>query len=303
MYIPAALKKGDTVGFISTARIIELQEIKYAIELFENNGFKVKIGKTIGAKHHQFAGDDNLRKADIQEMMDNSEIKAIICCRGGYGTVRIIDDINYTTFLNKPKWIVGYSDISVLHVHLNNLMGISSIHATMPINYATNTSEALNSLFDVLTGKTIHYEFNNHPLNNKGKAEAQIIGGNLSILYSLLGTKTHLNTCNKLLFIEDLDEYLYHIDRMMSALKRSGKLNHLAGLIIGGMTDMHDNNILFGKTAEEIIKEYTLDYNYPVCFNFPSGHIPDNRAIALGLKAKLSVTDTEVMFTQNLQKA
>ncbi|MCO5247375.1 MAG: LD-carboxypeptidase [Chitinophagales bacterium] len=299
MYIPPFLKIGDTVGLISTARKIHVEEVEFAIQLFEKKGFKVKLGKTIGAECNQFAGDDRLRKSDLQNMLDDTHVKAVICCRGGYGTVKIIDDINYTNFLNHPKWIVGYSDVSVLHVHINNLMGISTLHATMPINYEGNSTVALDSLFDLLSGKTIHYHFDSHPLNRSGKANAQVIGGNLSILYSLLGTKTYLNTSNKILFIEDLDEYLYHIDRMMSALKRSGKLNNLSGLIIGGMTDMHDNNISFGKSAEEIIREYTEEFTYPICFNFPAGHISDNRAIAFGVEAELNIEKNEVFFSQH----
>ncbi len=298
MYIPASLKNGDTIGLICTARKIDRSLIEPAIQLFEQQGFRVKIGESVGAEHHQYAGPDELRRRDLQKMLDDPEVKAVISCRGGYGTVRIIDDIHYGNFLEKPKWIIGYSDITAIHSHLNHVMGIGTLHATMPVNFTTNTNEAVQSLLDVLAGKRLNYEVSPHPLNRTGIASGELAGGNLSILYSLLGTKTLLHTAGKILFLEDLDEYLYHIDRMMMALKRGGKLQNLAGLIIGGMTDMKDNAVPYGKTAEEIILEHVQEYNYPVCFGFPAGHIDDNRAIKLGAVAQLDVTESTVRFTQ-----
>lgn len=298
MYIPASLKSGDTIALVCTARKIDRSLIEPAVHLFEQQGFKVKIGESVGAEYHQYAGTDELRRKDLQRMLDDPEVKAIISCRGGYGTVRIIDDIHYGNFLEKPKWIIGYSDITAIHSHLNHVMGIGTLHATMPVNFSTNTAEAIQSLLDVLSGKKITYESPEHTLNRLGTASGEVVGGNLSILYSLLGTKTLLHTSGRILFLEDLDEYLYHIDRMMMALKRGGKLQNLAGMIVGGMTDMKDNVIPYGKTAEEIILEHVQEYNYPVCFGFPAGHIDDNRAIKLGAVAQLDVTENGVRFSQ-----
>ncbi|MCO5234165.1 MAG: LD-carboxypeptidase [Chitinophagales bacterium] len=298
MYIPASLNRGDTIGLVCMARKIDIDAIQSSIQFFEQSGFKVKIGKSVGATYHQFGGDDDLRRIDLQMMLDDTEVKAIFSCRGGYGTVRIIDDIYYGNFISQPKWIVGYSDITVLHAHLNHVMGISTLHATMPVNFETNSAEALQSLLDALMGKSLSYHFGTHPLNKNGQATGKVIGGNLSIIYSLLGTKTLFNSSNKILFLEDLDEYLYHIDRMMVALKRAGKLNNISALIVGGMTDMKDNPIPYGKSAEEIIYEHTQAFDYPICFGFPAGHITDNRAIKLGVNAQIDISENGVKFSQ-----
>ncbi len=298
MYVPGRLKRGDTIGLVCTARKIERTLIDPAIQLFRREGFNVKIGESVGAEYFQYAGDDLLRSQDLQKMMDDSEVKAIVICRGGYGTVRIIDKIHYNIFLENPKWIIGYSDVTALHSHLNHVMGIGTLHATMPVNFSHNSDTSLHSLFDALRGKSLNYQIKSHPLNRKGQTNGLVIGGNLSVLYSLLGTSTMLHTSGRILFLEDLDEYLYHIDRMMMALKRSGKLQYLSGLIIGGMTDMNDNVIPYGKTAEEIILEHVEEYDYPVCFGFPAGHIDDNRAIKFGAPTHLEVKEDSVIFTQ-----
>lgn len=298
MFVPASLKIGDTIGLVCTARKIDIELVEPAIALFESKGFKVKVGESVGAAYHQYAGDDELRRRDLQKMMDDPQVKAIISCRGGYGTVRIIDDIHYGNFLDKPKWIIGYSDVTALHSHLNHVMGIGTLHATMPVNFTTNTNEAIKSLIDVLTGVPLRYEVEAHTMNKMGIASGEVVGGNLSILYSLLGTRTLLNTSSRILFLEDLDEYLYHVDRMMMGLKRAGKLQNISGLIVGGMTDMKDNPIPYGKNAEEIILEHVSDLNIPVCFGFPAGHINDNRAIKLGSTARLEVTPNGVVFQQ-----
>ena len=221
-------------------------------------------------------------------MLDNPDIKAILCVRGGYGTVRIIDDIDFSHFQKNPKWLAGFSDITVLHSHIHKL-NVASLHSTMPISFSSNTTESIMSLKDALFGKHLSIKIDLHPFNRFGEAKGQIVGGNLSILYSLMGSPSDLNTDGKILFIEDLDEYLYHIDRMMMNLKRSGKLSNLKGLIVGGMTKMNDNTIPFGKDAESIIKDVVSEYNYPVCFGFPAGHIKDNRALKLGVIAELKV--------------
>jgi muramoyltetrapeptide carboxypeptidase len=296
MFTPSYLNAGDTVALTCPARKISFEEIKQAIQILESWGLNVVLGKTIGLAHHQFAGNDAERAKDLQYWLNDSSIKAIISCRGGYGTVRILDSLHYDRFLISPKWVVGYSDITSLHSHLNTVMGIASLHATMPINFSTNDSFALQSLKDALFGQKLEYTFNAHELNIEGVMQGDIVGGNLSIIYSLLGTKTGISTFDKILFLEDLDEYLYHIDRMMMALKRAGKLNGLRGIIVGAMTDMKDNAIPFGKNAEEIISEHICNLGIPVCFGFPAGHIADNRAIKLGVEAKILVGKTCVFY-------
>jgi muramoyltetrapeptide carboxypeptidase len=224
-------------------------------------------------------------------------VKAILIARGGYGTMRIIDEINFNALRENPKWIIGYSDVTVLHSALN-IQNIASLHATMPINFSKN-EEATNSLFKVIAGEKTNYLYNydtseNKNLFKKGNVKAPIIGGNLSLLYAMQGSKTDIDTKGKILFLEDLDEYLYHIDRMILSLKRAGKFDDLAGLIIGGMSDMKDNLVPFGHRAEEIISFHLKDKNYPICFDFPCGHIVRNLSLPLGFDAILSITDEQV---------
>lgn len=298
MIRPKYLKEGDIIGITCPARKVDRAEIEFAIQTFESWGLKVVLGKTIGKSFHQFGGTDQERLEDFQDMLNNPNIRAIIAARGGYGTVRIIDHLNFNLFMTNPKWIIGFSDITCLHTVLNSNIGVETIHGTMPVTFEKNTSEALQSLKDILFGENLTYHFSSNFLNRLGTMDGEIVGGNLSILYSLLGTRTIVNTSNSILFIEDLDEYLYHIDRMMMALKRANKLANLRGLIVGGITDMHDNTIPYGKTAEEIILEHVAEYNYPVCFNFPAGHVNNNKAIILGKRAKLIVSENECIFKQ-----
>ena len=301
--VPPALKTGDKIGIISTARKINLEELMPALSILKSWGLNPVLGKHLFEEHHQFSGTDTQRASDLQHMIDDPDIKTILCARGGYGTVKIIDKVDFSKLTKNPKWIAGYSDVTVLHSHLNKL-GIASLHCSMPINFSTNTEAALKSLQTALFGKEITCQIPGHPLNKTGFSKGEIVGGNLSILYSLLGSESDIITVGKILFLEDLDEYLYHIDRMIMNLKRNGKLSNLAGLIIGGMSDMNDNTIQFGKTAEEIISEAVFEYDYPVCFNFPAGHLIDNQALVLGREINLTVeTSTTLSYgkTQSIR--
>ncbi len=288
MKLPDYLQAGDTVAIVATARAISKTEVNSAVKILKSWGLTVKLGEHLLATQHQFAGTDEQRSADFQAALDDPSIKAIICARGGYGTVRIIDRLRFTKFAKHPKWIVGYSDISVLHAHLIQNLGTGSIHATMPINFLKHEGATL-SLKKVLFGQQAHYSWKTDKLSREGKCKGILVGGNLSILYSLLGSTSDMDTKGKILFLEDVDEYLYHIDRMMMALKRAGKLKHLKGLIIGGMTDMKDNKIPFGKTAEAIVAEAVKEYQYPLCFHFTAGHIAENMAITFGRTVELTV--------------
>lgn len=297
MIFPEKLKIGDKIGVISTARKITLDELAPAIKTIESWELKVELGSNLFEADNQFSGTIEQRSTDLQTMIDDDSIKAILCARGGYGTVQIIDNIDFSKLKNKPKWIVGYSDVTVLHSHLNKL-GIASLHATMPINFKTNAKESLASLKNGLFGNENNILCGPHPFNKFGKVEAEVVGGNLSILYSLLGSNSDVDTDGKILFIEDLDEYMYHVDRMMINLKRNGKLKNLKALIIGGMSDMNDNTIPFGKTAEEIILEYIKEFDFPVCFNFPAGHLDDNRTLVFGKECTLEINENGVILKQ-----
>ncbi len=298
MITPEFLQKGDTVAIVSTARKVSKTELKPGLDLLERWGLKVILGKTIEAEQNQFAGDDALRTGDFQTMLDNPSVKAIWCARGGYGTVRMVDGLNFSAFKKNPKWIIGYSDITVLHSHIHNL-GVETLHAQMPLDIENKTDETASSIRKVLFGEPYKVSFPSEEkeLIRTGKTTGQLVGGNLSMLYSILGSDSSVNTDGKILFIEDLDEYLYHIDRMMQNLKRSGFLKNLSGLVVGGMNDMNDNTISFGKTAEKIIAEAVSEYEYPVCFNAPAGHIKDNRALIMGRNVTLEVTEKEAKLT------
>jgi muramoyltetrapeptide carboxypeptidase len=296
MIHPSYLQKGDTVAIVSTARKISSDKIIQAIKLLEKWGLNVIIGETIGSEEDQFAASDEKRIADFQQMLDNPKVKAIWCARGGYGTVRLIDKLDFSAFKKEPKWIVGYSDITVLHSHIHNF-GIETLHATMPINLENNSQQALESLKKSLFGKNLYYEVPANEKNKSGNTSGELVGGNLSVLYSLLGSNSSIKTDGKILFMEDLDEYLYHIDRMCMNLKRNGYFDNLKGLVVGGMTDMHDNDIPFGKTAEEIILDCVSEYDFPVVFNFQAGHLDDNRALILGRKVTLEVGESKSKIT------
>jgi muramoyltetrapeptide carboxypeptidase len=290
MITPPYLQKGDTVAILATARKHIVKSMQPTIDLLESWGLHVVVGESIGLEENQLAGSDEQRAADLQKQLNNPTIKAIWCARGGYGTVRVVDLIDFTAFKKSPKWLVGFSDVTVLHNHLNT-MGYKSIHGIMPISLAKASKEAIESLRLSLFGEPLQYSIDPHPMNRLGKASGELVGGNLSILYSLLGSPSAIDCADKILYIEDLDEYLYHIDRMMMNLKRNGCLESLKGIIVGSMTDMKDNDIPWGKNALEIVQDVTKQYNIPMIFNFPAGHIHDNRALILGNNVTIDVTE------------
>lgn len=298
MIRPNYLKKEATIAIVSTARKVSKEELAPAIALVKSWGLKVFLGASIEAEDNQFAGNDDLRTSDFQTMLDDPNIDAIWCARGGYGTVRIIDRLDFTKFKNHPKWIIGYSDVTVLHSHIHQF-GIETLHAQMPVFIETKSAATVNSIKKTLFGKECSIEILSDKNNVQGIASGQLIGGNLSMLYSLCGSPSAINTQGKILFIEDLDEYLYHIDRMLQNLKRNGYFEGLEGLIVGGMTQMHDNDVPFGKNAEEIILDVCSEYNFPIVFNFPAGHLKDNRALFLGRKADLMVDSVNVKLKFN----
>lgn len=291
MIIPNSLQKGDKVAIVCTARSYTTEAAQEAIQLFSSWGLEIVLGRTIDINVNQLGGTDMQRLQDFQEMLDRPDIKAIWIARGGYGTVRLIDHIDFSKFIQNPKWIIGFSDITVLHSHLHTLR-IGSLHAIMPFSIPKASDEAKETLRKALFGEKYSIEYPSDFSNRKGKVTGTLVGGNLSIIYSLLGSPSSVDTKGKILYLEDLDEYLYHIDRMFFNLKRNRYFDQLKGLIIGGMTDMHDNQIPFGYDVKEIVLDITKDYDFPVCFNFPAGHIPDNRALILGREIVLDVNET-----------
>ncbi len=291
MKTPPYLKANDTVGIVSTARMYSREDLQYGIDTLNSWGLRVVVGETIGAELNQYAGSDELRLRDMQFMLDSTDIDAVIFARGGYGTVRILDKLSFENFIENPKWLCGFSDVCVIHNHVNQNFGIETMHCTMPISFKSTFEESLESMKAALFGAKVSCTVPGHPYNSSGHASGELVGGNLSILYSLLGSSSQLNTEGKILFIEDLDEYLYHVDRMMMALKRAGMIHKLAGLLVGGLTSMNDNTIPFGKNAQEIVAEHVQSYHFPVAYGFPAGHIKDNRALILGRKADLSVSE------------
>lgn len=297
MLIPF-LKQGSKVAIVAPARCVTPDEMAYGIQWLKDQWFVPVFDERLFAVHHIFAGDDAFRAAVFQEYLDNEEIEAIWLARGGYGNIRIIDQLDFTQFLRHPKWIAGFSDSTVIHGKLQRL-GIPSLHASMPFYFANKTEEAKQSLFDALIGNSLRYKIPTNPLNRLGEMEGEIVGGNLSVLYGMMCTDTFPETDGKILFIEEVDEYIYHIDRMMRGLKRAGKLANLKGLIVGGLTQIHDNAHPFGQSAEEVIAEVVSEYDYPLCFNFPAGHFDDNRALFLGTETQLLVNQNVVVFSQN----
>jgi len=297
MIYPPFLQQGDAIGIIAPARKICRKEIEFAIRWWEAKGFRIVQGKHLFAEDHQYAGTDEQRIEDLQNMLNNSEIKAVFCARGGYGTLRIVDKLDFLSFNLNPKWICGFSDITVLHAHINKVCGVATMHSTMPVSMNGNNPENLETLYQLLTGNNTFYKFEFHPLNRIGKSTGELIGGNLSLLYSLSGSVSEIDTANKILFIEEVDEYLYHIDRMMLQLKRAGKLANITGLLVGSFTKMRDHEVAFGSMYEQIIREHCEEYNFPIAFGFPAGHDEQNIAMKLGAPHCLTVENTKTTLT------
>lgn len=299
---PPYLEKGDTIGIVCPAgfmpaeRVAECQRV-----LTEEWGYQVRMGKTVGGgSANYFSGTDEERLNDLQQMLDDPGVKAILCARGGYGTGRIIEGLDFKKFKKNPKWIIGFSDITVLHAHLYANYYIASIHGPMAnaFNDGGYINDYVQSLRSVLQGDKIRYQCDPHEKNRRGESIGELVGGNLALLAHLVGTESDIKTRGRILFLEDVGEYLYNIDRMMYQLKRSGKLDRLAGLIIGGFTDNKDTDRPFGKTAYEIIWEQVKEYDYPVCFGFPVSHEKENLALKVGVGYKLRVTKSRVYLEE-----
>ncbi|AYL98411.1 S66 peptidase family protein [Mucilaginibacter celer] len=289
---PPYLKKGDKVAITCPAKKLPAP-MTDAIDLLQSWGLEVVLGETVEASYHQFAGDDDLRARDMQRFIDDDSIKAIIAARGGYGAIRIIDKVDFSRLATNPKWLIGFSDITILHTHLLANYGLQSIHGQMPINIPDASKHSLDTLRQALFGESLSYEFTSYGINRSGEGQGILIGGNLSLLVAASGSISDPDYSGKILFIEDVGEYLYSVDRMLRMLKRAGKLAGLAGLIVGGFSGMKDNDIPFGQTVPEIVMDVVSGYNYPVCFDFPAGHIPDNNSLVLGRPVHLMVNEQQ----------
>jgi muramoyltetrapeptide carboxypeptidase len=288
MIQPAPLKKGDLIYITAPAKSIDEASVSFAKNFFEAQGFRVEISKHCFGTFNYFSGTDEERAADLQVGIDHPEAKAIVCARGGYGCVRIVDQLQWANMLREPKWLIGFSDITVFHHRLFKL-GVQSIHGTMPLNFEKNSPEALQTLVEAMTGTQKPLIWNKNPNNRTGKANGKLIGGNLSILYSLIATSDAYFFEGNILFLEDLAEHYYHLDRMFFSLRKSGILDRISGLIIGGMTDMEDTTIPFGMSTEEIVLQHFQFRKIPIAFDIPSGHIDDNRALIVGAEVELVV--------------
>ena len=285
------LNPGDLIEILAPAKSIEKMHVDDAIKILKAMGFSVRVSKYCLGSYNYFSGTISERLSDFQNAIDDDEVKAILCARGGYGCVQIVDKIQWANMLRNPKWIIGFSDVSVFHQKLWG-MGLKSIHGTMPLNFSDNSVESLSTLKNALTTNSYSIKSKQTKHDKAGSAKAILIGGNLSILYSLLGTDDHVDYNNSILFIEDLSEPIYHLDRMLYALSKAGVLSRIKGLVVGGMTDMTDTAVPFGMVYEEVILSHFEYRNIPLCFNFPAGHINDNRAIIIGSEAELNVSST-----------
>ncbi len=294
MQIPPKLKANDEVIIIAPARKVDKKLLTFSLQLLKKWGLVPLLSKNLMEDNGIFAGSKILRHQDFQWALDHPSAKAIWCFRGGYGTTQIIEEINPARFLKNPKWIIGFSDITNFHCFSNIILNTASLHATMPINTQSNTYYTLNSLKNFLINQKISYKIKSNKENKLGEVEATLIGGNLSVLCATLGTNYQPDFENKILFIEDIDEYLYKIDRMIWQLKYAGIFHQIAGLIIGHFTNIKDNSISFGKSLEEIILEKVNEFNFPVIFDFPAGHENENLSIPFGMKLKLEAKNEYV---------
>lgn len=297
MIRPPKLVPGDTIALVSPAKAIEASHIDFAKSYFEQQGLVVLVSQHAAGEYRYFSGTDQQRADDMQWAVDHPDVKAIICNRGGYGAIRLFDTVNWANLLREPKWILGFSDITNFNC-LGLRLGIETAHTTMPLNFRENTPEALESMMHVLQGKENNYTWAAQPANKPGTASGTVVGGNLSILYSLLGTPYCPNFENAILFIEDIGEQVYHLDRMLHAFRMAGVFDRISGLIVGGMTDMKDTANATGWTVEALVSEHTRFRNIPIAFQAPVGHIPDNRAFICGRSATFTVTENQVYFQQ-----
>jgi muramoyltetrapeptide carboxypeptidase len=293
MTLPPYLKPGDTIGIVCPAGRLDAERAVACIDTLHDWGYKVRPGKTLGHAFHYFSGTDEERLLDLQHMLDDPGIRAILCGRGGYGTSRIIDRLDFSRFRSHPKWIIGYSDVTVLHSHLYAVLKTASLHAPMAGAF-NEGGPAIESIRSALQGSSTVITAPPYPANRAGVAEAPLVGGNLSLLTHLIGTPSDVDTEGCILFLEDIGEYLYHIDRMLVQLHRNGKLSGLAGLAVGSFTELKDTVVPFGQTVTDIIMDKVSAYNYPVCFDFPVGHQEQNYALRVGMPYRLEVTPENV---------
>lgn len=282
------LKPDDLIEILAPAKAIEAEHVHFAKTFLESKGFKVRVSEHCLDQYNYFSGSISNRLHDFQKAIDDEDVKAILCARGGYGCVQLVDKIQWASMIRFPKWIIGFSDVTVFHQRLG-VLGLKSIHGTMPLNFKKNSPESLNTLMSAMSGEQYSIEAKSSSKNKKGIAEGKLLGGNLSIIFSLLGTNDQVDYSGSILFIEDLAEQIYHLDRMLFALKKAGILDKINGLIVGGMTDLQDTAIPFGKSYEDVILSHFEYSNIPICFNFPAGHIDDNRALVFGSDVKLNV--------------
>ena len=301
---PPYLQSGDTIGVICPSGFMPYEKAQTCLQTLQQWGFALKPGKTLGTQFHYFSGTDEERLNDLQTMLDDENIKAILCARGGYGVSRIIDKIKWDKFLLKPKWIVGFSDITILHSHLFQNYNIASLHSPMAVafNDGGSKNEYIQSLRKALLGVDYSYQCEAHPLNKQGKASGELVGGNLCLLAHLIGSKSSAKTKGKILFIEDVGEYIYNIDRQMIQLKRAGQLDELAGLIVGSFTDMKDTTVPFGQTIYELIRDKIKEYDYTVCFDFPVGHSTKNYALKHGMIHSLKVSEKGAVLASEVNQ-
>jgi len=301
---PPYLKAGDSVAIVAPSGILRnrKQEVATAKQLLESWGLKVVVGKHVFSQANHFAGTDNERCEDFQNALDNPNIKAIWAARGGYGAARILDKLDYSMFLKQPKWVVGYSDITALHNQINTL-GVESLHALMAVSLGDNTNEIKESIATfkaALFGKSLKYDLEGSKYNKIGETEGQLVGGNLTILHTMLGSNTSLDMTGKILFIEEIGEYAYHIDRMLQSLKRAGYFENCKGIIVGDMSKVRKNTTPWGTSIQQLILDVVSNYNFPVAFNMPAGHENDNRALILGRTIQLQVfkEGTSILFEE-----